>query len=182
MAGQKKQFLALLLVVVIGAAAFFGLRAWQESKDEAREAEKEAETITAASLTTDQITAFSYRLDGEELSFEKMDGVWHYSGDADISINQTMIDTMLQSLSKVTAARQIPKPENTDEYGFADPSNVIRVQVGQEEITFTLGMYNTVTSQYYLMVSGDENVYLVEGQITTAFGKTLEEVTEKTEE
>lgn len=179
---QKKQFLALLAMVVILGAAFFGLRAWQNhQKDQEAEA-KEAETITVASLDMDQITGFSYLLEGQELSFEKEGDTWHYSGDKSIAIRQTAIDTMLGNLSEVKAKQQLTAPENTAEYGFADPANVITLRFPQEEMTFTIGMYNSITGQYYLMVSGDENVYLVDSQIVSAFGRSLEELTETEEE
>lgn len=182
MGAQKKQLIGLVVVLVVFVAAFFGLRAWQDHQKEQEEAEQKAEIITAVSLDVDRITGFSYLLEGQELSFEKVEDTWQYSGDTSVPLIQTMITTMLGSLSEVTAAQQITAPENTDEYGFADPLNVIKVQFGEEEMTFTIGMYNSITSQYYLMVSGDQNVYLVDGQISSAFTKSVEDLMEKEEE
>lgn len=182
MRSQKKQFLALVAALAVFVAAFFGLRAWQERQKEQEEADREAEVITVAALDVEKINAFSYLLDGQELSFEKEGDVWHSGDDVGIPLVQTMITTMLGNLSEVTASQQINAPEDIAEYGFKDPTNVVQVRFGEEELTFTIGMYNSVTGQYYLMVSGDENVYLVDGQISGAFTKSIEDLTETEEE
>lgn len=182
MGGQKKQFAALLILVVVFAAAFFGLKALRSHQEKQEEAKKEAEVIKVAALETEEITGFSYLWEGQELSFEKEGDTWYYSEDKSISLIQTMITTMLGNLSEVTAEQQITAPEDSKEYGFDEPSNVITARTGQEERTLTIGMQNSITGQYYLMVSGDENVYLVDGQLTSAFGRSLEELTQQEEQ
>ncbi|MCI8894738.1 MAG: DUF4340 domain-containing protein [Lachnospiraceae bacterium] len=179
---QKKQWIGLLVFVVALGVAFFSLRAWGSRQKEQEEAKKEAETITVASLDTEQITGFSYRTEGQELSFEKEGDTWYYSGDKSIPLVQTMITTMLGNLSDVTADQQITEPEDIGEYGFSEPSNVITVRLGQEELVFTIGMQNAITGQYYLMASGDENVYLTDGQLSSAFVQSIEDLTEEPEE
>lgn len=179
MGGQKKQFAALLILVVVFVAVFFGLKAYRSHQEKQEEAKKEAEAIPVASLETEGITGFSYLWEGQELSFEKEGDTWYYSGDKGISLVQTMITTMLGNLSEVTAAQQITAPEDIKEYGFDEPSNVITVRLGQEETVFTIGIQNAITGQYYLMASGDETVYLVDSQLPSAFGRSLEELTEE---
>lgn len=178
---QKKQFIILCVILVAFCGIFFGLRAFNKHQDEKKAKEEEAEKITAVSLSVDDVTEFSYQYNGAEIAFVKEDDTWYSKDDRERKITQSAISSMLSSAGTVTASQKLEAPENISEYGFDTPLNVIRLKTGDQETTITIGMYNSITSQYYLMVSGDENVYLVENSIYTAFQKSLEDVTEEEE-
>lgn len=175
---QKKQFILLGILLLVCCGLFLGLKFYQKKQQEQQEAREEAEKIKVASLSVDDIQEFSYECQGETLSFVKKDGVWYSQADETIAIAQAGITGMLSHFETVEASRQIAAPEDTAQYGFDAPLNVIKLKFDGQELTFTIGMQNQVTSQYYLMVSGDENVYLTDGGIFVAFQRSLDDLKE----
>ena len=179
---QKKQFIILCVILVAFCGIFFGLKAFNQHQEDKKAREEEEEKITAFSLSSDEITEFSYQHEGAEIAFVKEDGTWYDKEDRERKITQTAVTSMLSKLENVTASQKLEAPEDLAEYGFDQPQNVIRIKTGEKERTVTIGMYNSITGAYYLMVDGDSNVYLVDGTVYTAFDKSVEDVTEEEEE
>lgn len=179
---QKKQLMILGILLLFCCILFLGLSFYQKQQKEKQEEQAEAEKIKIASLSPEEVIAFSYEYQGESLSFVKKDGVWYSQEDETIAIAQAAITGMLSQFETVIASQQITAPKDTAQYGFDAPKNVIRLKFEGEEMTFSIGMQNPVTSQYYLMVSGDENVYLTDGGMFTAFQKSMEDLKEPEEE
>lgn len=179
---QKKQFVILCVVLVAFVAVFFGLKALTKHQEEKEAEKEEAEKITVAALNTEDISEFSYQYEGTTIIFVKEEDVWYYKEDKSIPITQTMIETMLSNMEKIVAEQKIADPEDISQYGLEEPSNVIELQVGESTFTVTIGMQNEFTSQYYMMVSDDDNVYLTDSSIYNGFKKSVEDLTEETEE
>ena len=179
---QKKQFIILCVVLVAFIAVFFGLKAFTKYQEE-KEAEKtEAEKITALTLEIDKTTEFSYEYGGVTITFVKEEDTWYYKDDTSISIVQSSIETMLSKVEEIIAEQQITDPEDISQYGFDEPQNVITLRVGEETVTVTIGMVNEITSQYYMMISGDDSVYLTDSTVYDGFQKSVADVTEEEEE
>lgn len=179
---QQKQFIILCIVLVAFCGVFFGLKAYNSHQEKKAEEEEEASKITLDVADSDEVTELSYLYDGETLTFVKEDDAWYYAADPSISINQTSITGMISNAASITADQKIESPEDTSEYGFDDPQNVIMLKTDSGTVTVTIGIYNSMTSQYYLMVSGDDNVYLADSTVYSAFQKSVEDVTEEEEE
>lgn len=178
---QKRQFIILCVVLVAFCGTFFGLKAFNKHQEEKEAQKEEDEKITVTGMSADKVTEFSYQNSGEEITFVKEDDTWYYQADKSVSIKQTSITSMLSNVGTITAGQKLEAPEDISEYGFDEPQNVIRLKGTDQELTITIGMYNSMTSQYYLMVSGDDSVYLVDSTIYTAFQKSVEDVTEEPE-
>ena len=99
---------------------------------------------------------------------------------------------MLAKLVSVTADEKIAKKDDVSQYGFTidDNGNVIAetntiALTDEDNTTYTLyiGKENPYdTSKYYMMVEGDDNIYLVDSDIQTAFSKNISDITETTTE
>lgn len=178
---QKRQFIILCVVLVAFCGTFFGLKAFNKHQEEKEAQKEEDEKIKLTGMSADKVTEFSYQNNGEEITFVKEDDTWYYQADKSVSIKQTSITSMLSNVGTITAGQKLEAPEDISEYGFDEPQNVIRVKGADQELTITIGMYNSMTSQYYLMVSGDDSVYLVDSTIYTAFQKSVADVTEEPE-
>lgn len=173
---QKKQFLILCIVLVVCVIAYLIVSAYNKKQEEKESAEEEAAKITAFSVDADSITAFSYTLDGETLSFTKEDGEWKYDTDPSLNLNESTITTMLSDLTEVTAVEKITEDETEDssEYGFDTPANTISVTADGKTTTISIGNYNEMLSEYYLMVEGEETVYLVDSTLTNTFANSVD--------
>ena len=58
---------------------------------------------------------------------------------------------------------------------------MIRYRIMDETTTIDIGDYNEMLSEYYIKVSGDENVYLADSTLKDAFSKTADTMVEKEE-
>lgn len=179
---QKKQFLILCIVLIAFVAVFFIMKAVTKHQEEKEAAQAEAEKITALTLNTEEITEFTYQYEGTSITFVKEEDTWYYQEDKTISISQTMIETMLSNVAKITAQQQITTTDDISQYGMDAPLSVIELQMGETTVTITVGMQNTITSQYYMMVSNDDTVYLTDSTVYSAFQKSVEDLTEVEEE
>ena len=98
MQNQKKQFILLVILLVVCVGAWLGIRAYNDRAQEKKEKETEAKKITVAEINTDDITAFSYESDGAELSFTNTDGTWTYDGDPSIPLDQDAVAYLLSNV------------------------------------------------------------------------------------
>ena len=68
---QKKQFLGMLLVLAVLAAAYGGIHVYNQKQEEKEASEEEAEKLTVVDFKTDDVTAFSYVLGGQVYAYTK---------------------------------------------------------------------------------------------------------------
>ena len=115
MQNQKKQFIILVILLVVCVGAWLGIRAYNDRAQEKEEKETEAKKITVAEINADDITAFSYESDGAELSFTNTDGTWTYDGDPSIPLDQDAVVSLLSNVEKVTAEDKIEDDPCDDE-------------------------------------------------------------------
>lgn len=179
MQNQKKQFILLVILLVVCVGAWLGIRAYNDRAQEKKEKETEAKKITVAEINTDDITAFSYESDGAELSFTNTDGTWTYDGDPSIPLDQDAVASLLSNVEKVTAEDKIEDYDDISDYGFDAPTQTVHVTTNEKEYVFTFGMNNSLLGQDYLMSEGDDTVYLVSTTMKNAFSKTVSDLTKE---
>ena len=176
---QKKQFLGMLLILAVLAAAYGGIHVYNQKQEE-KEAGEEAEKLTVADFKTDDVTAFSYVLGGQVYAYTKTDGEWTWDGDISLTLDTSQIDAMLDAVTGLTAESEITDGEDLAQYGLENPSGIITLST----TTLQLGDKNAVTGQYYLKVAESDKIYLVSRDLSGTFSKTPQELLkeEETEE
>ncbi len=192
---QKKQFVVVVILMAVCIIGYFGVGKVYKNQEEKESENKEATAITAFELKDyEKITAFNYITNGTSITLTKdSDGKWHDSSDASVNISKDSVETdMLAKLVSVTADEKIAKKDDISQYGFTidDNGNVIAetntiALTDEDNTTYTLyiGKENPYdTSKYYMMVEGDDNIYLVDSDIQTAFSKNVSDITETTTE
>ena len=192
---QKKQFVVVVIFMAVCIIGYFGVGKFYKNQEEKESENKEATAITAFELKDyEKITAFNYIANGTSITLTKdSDGKWHDSSDASVNISKDSVETdMLAKLVSVTADEKIAKKDDISQYGFTidDNGNVIAetntiALTDEDNTTYTLyiGKENPYdTSKYYMMVEGDDNIYLVDSDIQTAFSKNVSDITETTTE
>lgn len=176
---QKKQFIALVVLLVVCIGAWLGIRVYNDKAEEKEKNETEAKKITVAEISADDITAFSYENDGAELAFSKTDGTWIYDGDPSIPLDQDAVVSLLSNVTKVTAEDEVKDYDDISDYGFDAPTQTVHVKTADQEYVFTFGMNNSLLNQDYLMSEGNDTVYLVSTTIKNAFAKTVSNLTKE---
>ena len=179
---QKKQFIVILIFLLVLVAVFAGVRAFNQSRDE-KEAEQEAaEEIIVVDLETSDITAFSYQLDGETLSFIKNGENWNYDGDSSIDLDEDKVETILSYAASLTADEAFDSEVAIEDYGLSEPSNSIVLKTAEKEIRLSIGEKNELLGGYYLQTNDSDKIYLVSSSIATQFSKTIDDLTAEEEE
>ena len=180
---QKKQFLGMLLILAVLAAAYGGIHVYNQKQEE-KEAGEEAEKLTVADFKTDDVTAFSYVLGGQVYAYTKTDGEWTWDGDISLTLDTSQIDAMLDAVTGLTAESEITDGEDLAQYGLENPSGIITLNTADGTTTLQLGDKNAVTGKYYLKVAESDKIYLVSRDLSGTFSKTPQELLkeEETEE
>lgn len=178
---QKKQFLIMVILLVVGVAAYIGIRVYNDRQAEKKAAEEEAEKIKVTELNRDDIIRFSYLYEGETLEFEKEDDTWYYTADKSILLDGDQISSMLGTASSLTAATEVTDYDSLADYGLEEPSNTITLQTTDTTITLYVGDTNEMLSQYYVKKDGDDAVYLVSANLSSVFGKSVSDLTKEEE-
>ncbi|MFQ9515174.1 MAG: DUF4340 domain-containing protein [Eubacterium sp.] len=184
---QLIQFGVVIVILVLCIGGYFGISKYFSDKEE----NKKADTVVAFELEDyKNATAVSYLNSGEQISLSKKNETWSYSEDASVNLSSSVIEgEMLAQLASVEAVQKIDKPEDITQYGFeiddkgsVEPATNTIVVVDRDGNTHTLyiGDQNPYdSSQYYMMVEGDDNVYVTDSTLADAFSKSVEDITEE---
>jgi hypothetical protein len=174
---QKKQFVVLIILLVVCVAAYVGLHFYNDKQDKKKAADSEAKKITVTSIKADDIKSFSYQNQNQTLSFKKENGNWVFEGDTTIPIDQNAVSSMLSSVVSLEATDSIKDYQNLSDYGLDKPVNVVKITTADGTITLSFGSENKMLSGNYLLKDGDKNVYLVGTTAKTAFDKSVKDLT-----
>lgn len=176
---QSKQLLILLLVLVVLAAAFFGLRQYHKIQSE-KENEETGEVLV--DVSKDDVVKLTYDYEGVTYTFEKEGDTWYYADDHSISITQYQITNMLSKVAPLTVGQAIENVTNMTQYGLADAGRTIGFETEGASYIFEIGDYNSLSGVYYIRKPSENTVYTVESSVVSIFNKSLEDVTDETEE
>lgn len=184
---QLIQFCVVIVVLAVCIGGYFGISKYFADKEE----KESTDTIVAFELEDyKNITDVAYIYEGENISLSKNSGTWTYSEDSSINLSSSAIeDEMLSQLASVEATQKIEDPDDVAEYGFEtnengelEPSTNTIVVVDGDGNTYTIyiGAQNPYDStQYYMMMDGDKDIYVTDSTLADAFSKSVEDITEE---
>ena len=176
---KKKQRTLLILagVIVVLLLALFGMRKWNEIKEEKEEQKKQEEKISI--LQTEGLSAISYEDEnGEKMAFTKSGDSWTYDADPEILLKADTMEKMEEAFSDIEAVKEISSPDELSDYGFDAPC--YRLGVTESDGTehhFLIG--NSTGDNQYFMEENSENVYTVSSKITSEMLWSLTDLAEK---
>ena len=170
---QKVQMVVLVIALALLIGGYLLLQQYNKKQAEKEEEDK----IQVAQIDADMITAFSYRLDGETLSFTKTDDNWSYDQNTELHMDNDRITSMLANVTKVEADEEIDDVTDLSEYGLTNPSNIITVTTAEQTYTFTVGNHNATANCYYFMTDQQPNVvYTMSGGLCSSFRETADDL------
>ena len=108
---------------------------------------------------------------------------WTYDGDTSLDMDEEAIDSMLSTLSSLTAIEEISDYTDLKEFGFDQPEDLISYTTSEGSVSLFVGNKNDTLNAYYIISADGGSIYLTETSLADAFSKTIEEltVTEDTE-
>lgn len=184
---QIIQFWAIIVILVVFIGGYFGISKYFSLKEE----KEEADRIVALEIKDyEKVSSISYINNGETITLGKSEGEWYNIDDSSVNLSENAIETgMLMQLAEVTASQIIDSPDKLSDYGFTEndegniegsTNTIVIVDEDSDTHTLYIGDANPYdSSKYYMMVKGDDNVYVVDSTVPDAFSKSLEDITEE---
>ena len=172
---NTKKILPLAVLVAVVAVLGVALAVLSHTDEE------EAETaIALCSLDADSVTAISYRdASGDtevQESLTKTDDTWTLDTDPLLPIDQSKAQTIAESLTALTAARELSDEAEVDSMGFDDPTYELSLKTADAEWTLTVGSQNSITDTWYARLGADGPVYTLESTALTGICKTAKQL------
>ena len=178
--GLQMLCMAVGLLALVGI--WFGIRHYNTEAAK-KEAENLTETILVVPEGSDEITAFSYDLDGITYQFVKGEDGWVYEGDPEMKLIQSDFTYILYYLVPLTATNKWDAAGlNLEDYGLAEPAQTICITTTQNEYTLQVGDVNTLTGECYVRKDGEDTIYAVGSSLASACTQTPEELKQVEEE
>lgn len=168
---QKIQMLVIVVILLLCIVAYFLATRYAKQQEQR---DKDSETQGQVNLTVidpDDVDAFSYIADGTTYSYTKNKDTWTCENDTSLKMDADSIATLLGNLKKITAAEAIDDYDSIADYGLDQPQNTITVTCGNETTTIDIGDYNEMLQEYYIKISGDDKIYLVDSTLKDEFSK-----------
>ena len=163
--GRGQKLLILIVVLGLCLGCYFLLTHLNKAKETAADT-----TVTAFSVTADDITAVSFGSGDKAISFSKTSGSWVYDGDSSFPLNETALTKTVSTLSSISAGKEITGVTDFSQYGLDHPAcEVTLTSSGAGETTLAMGAENTLTGTYYFRVEGKSTVYLVSADVYKVF-------------
>ena len=177
---QKIQMLVLLSILLVLAGLYCGIRLYQNNRPE--QSASEEETAVVMGMEKGDVTALSYDYDGENISLEAENDTWYAAEDHSLKIKQSRIETMIAGMAPLKAKQTIEDVTDLEQYGLKTPGQIIRFRTADTEYVLEVGDENELLYGYYVKVSGDDRVYLVNAVDINRFHYGLEDLLEEEEE
>lgn len=175
---RKKQFIILVIILAACLAAYFGMRYYNAAQDAKEAKEEAAKTLHVTDFTADDVTEFSYQYETKTQTFIKKDNVWYVKTKTSEKLDQDAVKTLLDSMGSMTSTTKLSKVSDTSQYGLDSPYQVMTVKLKTgKTLNITFGSENSILTEYYCQVTGDDNIYLVsESYLTSTLNKSVDDL------
>lgn len=189
---MKNQYIKLGSVIILLAVCVIGYFSITKYYDNKEQKEEKANKITAFSLKDyKKAKSISYTSDSGVINLVRKEDKWNIKGDSKTDVDESIVETeMLSKLVEVVSEDKIDDFSNLKDYGFTkedgevtpSTNTITIVDSEDKEHVIYLGEANPYdASKYYMMIKGDESVYVVDSSVADAFSKSKDDL-EKEEE
>lgn len=159
---RGKKLGILLLTLVVLAAASFGASKLTVATEEP----EEVQTTTVFALNPEEVTSLSWEY-SEELTFDKESSGWTYRENSVFPVEESYLNTILDTLTAVESYKTIETVENWDTYGLEIPVCTISVTT-DDTYELAIGIETSLGGQRYFS-TGDGKAYLVDSEVLEPF-------------
>lgn len=185
---QMRQFGVIACILLVCIIGYFVINNQFAKAEKDKES---ADKIVAFTLHDyKEIKEISYVHENKVIKLKQENKKWSILGDEKAKIDSDVVEKeMLSKLVEVIAKEKIESVSHEEDYGFiksddemAASTNTIRiVDKDEKELVVYIGNANPYDeSLYYMMVKGDENVYVISSDIVDGFSKSVEDIEEET--
>lgn len=169
---KNKALLILLGVLIVLLAAYFALKAWNRQQAEKAE---ESDAVVVTQIDPAEIKAISYDMGDGERAFEKRDGTWIYTPDADFPLDQSVPETIAEDMGQLKADRELVDGDELADYGLEEPDYTVTLTETDGTVT-EIRFGNTVDDYYYVSLGESGTVYTVPSSAADNLSQSLNDM------
>lgn len=169
---KNKALLILLGVLIVLLAAYFALKAWNRQQ---AEKDEESDAVVVTQIDPAEIKAISYDMGDGERAFEKRDGTWIYTPDADFPLDQSVPETIAEDMGQLKADRELVDGDELADYGLEEPDYTVTLTEADGTVT-EIKFGNTVDDYYYVSLDDSGTVYTVPSSAADNLSQSLNDM------
>lgn len=169
---KNKTLLILLGFLIILLAAYFALKAWNRQQ---AEKDEESDAVVVTQIDPAEIKAISYDMGDGERAFEKRDGTWIYTPDADFPLDQSVPETIAEDMGQLKADRELVDGDELADYGLEEPDYTVTLTEADGTVT-EIKFGNTVDDYYYVSLDDSGTVYTVPSSAADNLSQSLNDM------
>lgn len=170
MAKKKRQLRLLLILLAVAVILFAAGVLWNHARTAQEEAEVEAAIIPVELV--EEPTQLRYCDGTDTFSFEKSGETWVSKDEADFPLDSDSLDSFVETLTELTAERELDITDDLDAYGLEAPKQWVEV-TDKEGNSATLYLGGATGESYYAQKKGGETIYTINADVQTELSKDL---------
>ncbi len=174
---MKKKGIPLIVALLCLVVLSLGYVWLVHYNKEQEKKEQKEDTIPVLSLKASDIEKISYTLDGQEITFTRSGDGWIVDSDATFPVDTDKIESLLSTITEMTATRKMTDVESLSDYGLDTPVQTVTLTDSDGNVTtLCFGSNNATTGDDYLYdKSDDKTVYTVAASVQSSLSGTLED-------
>ncbi|MCI8589673.1 MAG: DUF4340 domain-containing protein [Clostridiales bacterium] len=172
---KKGGLLLALLIILVVCASLYALTLSMNRQDAAEEESAPVLTVVK-SIDIENITGFTLTNTKGTHIFERQQNGWVYNNDSHFPMNTDFVNTTLEALSSISAIEVLDREgEDLSAYGLVEPQMTLSITEsvtdGKQITRFLIGNYNSFNGYYYMMVEGNEDIFIIDNKLVDLCGK-----------
>lgn len=173
---MKKKGLPLIIALVCLIVLCVGYICLVRYNDKQKKAES-ADAISVLNLKADDVGKIAYEIDGETVSFTKEGDKWTLDSDTTFEVDADKVDSLISSITSMTATRKMEDVSDLSEYGLDAPGQTVTLtDADGNETTICWGSNNATTGDDYVYCAEDDKtVYTVASSVQSSLGSSVED-------
>lgn len=170
MAKKKRQLRLLLLLLAVAVALFVAAFCWNRHRTAQEEAEAEAAVIHVDLV--EEPTKLRYYNGTDTITFEKSGESWVSADQEDFPLNSDTVESLVETLTSLTAEREISVADDLDAYGLKKPKQWVEL-TDKEGNSATLCLGGASGELYYAQKKDGEHIYTIASDVQTQLSQDL---------
>lgn len=176
---QRIQLIVLIIVLIVLAGGYFGLKQYNKAQSEKPQAPSGEALVM---VSPEDIVKLAYDYEDNSYEYEKKEGTWYYALNHSLNLTQYRLENMAQTLAGLTAVETIEDVTDMSQYGLDEPSRTLSFETSGESFIFNVGDYNEIAGVYYICRPATTTVYAVKSSDITSFNVDVMDMVEEEEE
>lgn len=159
---QKKTFIILLIVVAVLAVLYVVITLLTKASEKKEEEAEAAAEIHVTDIDASDVTKFTVEKADSTITLSlNDDGDWINEADPLTALDQDQVENLIEKFASVDAEESFTDYDSLSDYGLETPSYTVTMETSDGITVIKLGDTNTTLSRDYLLLDGDDTVYLV---------------------